>query len=71
MKCIKPGAICIGVSRKLQAPELESGLEKSADADPRRSWVFKGEGVKAGDVIGVAFGQVQEPNALRSLIKCR
>jgi len=63
VKIIKPGAISIGVSRKLSAEELESGISKP-DGESKelpRSWVYSSH-VAEGDVIGVAFSQADIPN---------
>jgi hypothetical protein len=62
VKVVKPGAIFIGVARKLSTKELEAGFSRAKDDDePPRSWVFDGK-VEAGDIIGVAFGQSDLPN---------
>lgn len=61
VKVVKQGNIQIGVSRKLNAKELESGINKIPESGKERYWVFS-EPLFEGDVVGVAFSQSDFPN---------
>lgn len=61
---LEPGEasrVRVGVSRRLKEQELSRELEDTAEDAPR-VWSFQHDGLRAGDVIGVTFGQSDLPN---------
>mmetsp|Transcript_13521 Transcript_13521/g.39350 ORF Transcript_13521/g.39350 Transcript_13521/m.39350 type:complete len:192 (-) Transcript_13521:40-615(-) len=65
VKVVDPGSqgrIRVGVSRRLKEEDLHQEIDEASQGDKRRVWSFQQGDLKAGDVVGVTFGQSDLPN---------